>query len=661
MNHDASVLKGKSTIAYVRVSDEDSDPERQRETVRSWAEKYSITISMWFEDTAGRNSRHKSDKRQHFQEMVKVIEAGGIDAVLIDSIERLGFKDQHEFGYFIHHFRRHGVTVWSTVEGNLSAADPGSIFSNTAKTVGSSLEQAGIARRNLDKKAIDARKGLYQGGYPPFGFDVVCFEKGNEVWRVVYDGGHHRRVKVILDGSRQRYDGKGNFPAKDNGQELMVRPSIEFASRLDAVRSMFQWAATEGLSPGQIATRLNLQGIKPQVGVAWNKVVVKALLKNPVYVGFPTFNKRGQGDFVEWSDGAAKPLQTDGAAKRIRPRKTSDWIAPAVRQFESIVPQPLFDEVQKKLRAASEKHGKIRSPKVESFWLRNLLICSKCGQRMRAWNEKGWRSYFCSTYGTYGKHNHSGCRCHRVRADLIEKIVLDYLEETGKKVAVLQAAQNEIEVPKSVMDKFVQADRKYTKAWRRLRSTVASFLDEGEQLVVIGNNRIPVKKEDDRIILPEGFSPLDLFQHFTEEKRAGLMAEIARMEQEFEETFRKYNEMKSERAKNLANDEMVHLEAAIKDLQSQLEPLDQEVIVSGQESLRMLDAVDHCRRVMSGSNDRKKAEAVKAVINQIVCHFRYSDNTAANQPKSFLDKVEITPTVGDPWTYFPNGNMPARG
>ena len=531
MNHDTKVLQGKTAIAYVRCSDEKSDAERQRETIRTWTAKSGIEIKLWFEDTEGKNSRHESDKRQQFQQMMRLIETGGIDAVIIDAIERLGFQDQHEFGYFIHHFRRHGCFVWSTVEGNLSAVDPGSIFANTAKTVGSALEQANIARRNLDKKAIDARNGLYQGGYPPYGFDVVCFDRSQEVWRVVYDGGHHRRVKVAFDGTRQRYDGKGNFPAKDKGQELMLRPSIEFSARLDMVRSMFTWVATEGLSPGQVAARLTLQGIEPQVGAAWNKVVVKSLLQNPVYVGLPTFNKRGQGVFAEWSEGAAKPVQLEPGElrpKKGRRRQQTDWIAPTKAEFAAIVRPDLFNEVQRKLQVASEKHGKSRSPRVASFWLRNFLVCGKCGKAMRAWNEKGWRSYFCSTYGTYGKVNPTGCRCHRVRADLIEKIVLDYLEETGKKVAVLQAAQGEIRVPKAIVDKFTEADRKNKNAWDRLRLVVSDFLDDGEQTVELFGNRITVEKYGDEITLPEGFSELDLFEHFAAKERTDLVGRITR-------------------------------------------------------------------------------------------------------------------------------------
>lgn len=663
MNLDASFLKGKTVIAYIRVSDEDSDPERQRTTIRNWAAKQGVEIAMWFEDTVGRNPRDESEKRVQFQQMMRLIEAGGIHAVVVDSIERLGFKDQHEFGYFIHHFRNHGCIGWSTVDGNLSAVDPGAIFQNTAKTIGSSLEQANIARRNLDEKAILARRGLFQGGYPAFGFDVVCFENDSEVWRVVYDGGHHRRVKVMADGSRQRYDGKGNFPSRDKGQKLMVRPSIEFSARLDVVKSMFQWAKDEGLSPAQIATRLNLDGVKPQVGEAWNKVVVKALLQNPVYLGYPTYNKRGQGKYAEWTDGAAKPATV--APGSIRPtkgrrKKQSDWIAPPELQFPAIVEEPLFNEVQDKLKASSEKHGKTRSPKVASFWLRGILLCGKCRKPMRAWNEPGWRTYFCGTYGTYGKHNPTGCRCHRVRAELIESIVMEYLEETGKKVAVLQAVQQGGGIPPVLLENLKSAEGRNAVAWKRLKVFVAEYLEDGKQRIEVFGQMIVVEKYGDEIKMPEGFSPTDLFSHFSTKKQAELQRDIAKHKKEFEKRYQEFKELKSQLAKDRANEEMVQIEAAIKSLQGQLEPLVEEVRDSYRENMRMLDAVGLCRKVMKEGNDRRKAEAVKGVVSEVVCHFRYSDIKATNQPKSFLERVEITSTVGEPWEFFPEGNTPEK-
>ena len=80
----------------------------------------------------------------------------------------------------------------------------------------------------------------------------------------------------------------------------------------------------------------------------------------------------------------------------------------------------------------------------------------------------------------------------------------------------------------------------------------------------------------------------------------------------------------------------------------------------GREVKRKIDAVNHARKAMKGANYRQRSESLKPLIKRVVCHFRYSDVKAANQPKSFLDRVEIIPVVGDLWTYYPNGTQPGR-
>lgn len=661
MTHDPSILLGRLIVAYIRCSDEKSDAERQRTAIRTWAEKHGLIIARWFEDIEGRNSRDDAEKRLRFQEMLRLIESNSVGAVVVDAIERLGFKDNHEFGFFIHTFRQHGTIGWATVEGNLNAVDPGSIFSNTAKTVGSKIETTNIARRNLSKKILDAKQGLYQGGYPPFGFDVVCLQNTKELWRVVYDGGHHQRVKISADGTRQRYDGKGNFPSKDKGQELRILPTIELANRLGSVREMFSWVATENISPAQVATRLNLAGIKPQVGIAWNKQVVKSLLLNPAYIGFPSFNKRAGSKFYEYVGGEAQPAPVEPGRmfpKKGRRRDRKDWITTTEVQFEPIVEPKIYETVQQKLQASSEKHSHTRTPRVESFWLRNFLYCGKCGLPMRAWNETKWRSYFCSTYGLYGKENPTGCRCHRVRAEKVEGIVMEYLAETGRKAAVLQASQVSAVLEAGALEEYRVANELNLQAWRNLSEVVASFLEEGDQVINIFGNRIPVTKEMNRILLPEGWSELELYEHFTCNRQAEIKAEIAMKEAEFNELVQQFAKLKVPRAMEHSNELMSKLDQEIIALHKQLKPIDIEVQESWREVKRKIEALDFARAAMKGANYRRRSESLKQLINKIVCHFRYSDVKAANQPKSFLDRIEIFPVVGDLWTYYPDVAQP---
>ena len=110
----------------------------------------------------------------------------------------------------------------------------------------SSREQREKASRVLTGALTLARKGQFLGGYVPYGCDVVAFDaKGNEVWRVVYEG-HDKRVKVYPDGRQERFDGPRNRPPKALHETLKYRPSI-VDERVKYVKLIFKWFTTESI------------------------------------------------------------------------------------------------------------------------------------------------------------------------------------------------------------------------------------------------------------------------------------------------------------------------------------------------------------------------------------------------------------------------------
>jgi hypothetical protein len=238
---------------------------------------------------------------------------------------------------------------------------------------------------------------------------------------------------------------------------------------------------------------------------------------------------------------------------------------------------------------------------------------------------------------------------------------MDYLEETGKKVAVLQAVQQGGGIPPVVLENLKNANTRNDVAWKRLKVIVAEYLEDGEQKIEVFGQMIVIEKYGDDIKMPEGFSLSDLFTHFSSSRQADLQRDIAAKEMEFEQRYQEFKELKSQRAKDRANEEMVQIENELMSLKKRLDPLVEEVRETYRESIRMLTALSLCREMMKEGNDRRKAEAVKAIVSEVVCYFRYSEIKATNQPKSFLERVEITPQVGEPWECFPKGNTPGTG
>ena len=246
------------TVGYLRCSSDTQDTLRQREDI----ERSGLKIDQWLED---HESRDRAHKRPDFQQCLRAVQAGQVDTIVVQSLDRFGVRDAYEMGKFFSILRDHDCRLWTPAASN---SMPRMMEPSSRRTVGaltSAREQREKASRVLTGNLTLARKGNFLGGYCPYGMDVVAFDaQGNEVWRVVYEG-HDRRVKVYPDGRQERFDGKSNRPPKALHETLKYRPSI-IAERLKYVILIFTWYVTEAFPPGKIAARLNDLGVSPVFG-----------------------------------------------------------------------------------------------------------------------------------------------------------------------------------------------------------------------------------------------------------------------------------------------------------------------------------------------------------------------------------------------------------
>jgi DNA invertase Pin-like site-specific DNA recombinase len=283
--------------AYIRVSSDKQDTTRQRESVEGAAQQLGFAIDHWFQDSEGKNSRDLPHKRLAFKRMMAAVERRELRLVIVDSQDRFGTRDAAQFGSFITHFRDNGCSLFDATGRDLSADDDGAVLTTTIGALTSTREQREKGRRCLGGMVEHAKRGHYVGGYPPYGLDVVCFgSDAKEKWRSLYVG-HFDRWKVYPNGTREHYKGKDNAPKKDREDVFHYRPSND-AARLRIVKDVFHWYATEAISPRQIATRLNELKINPIFGEQWDKMKILQLLRNPVYIGRPKWNKRAGSRFV---------------------------------------------------------------------------------------------------------------------------------------------------------------------------------------------------------------------------------------------------------------------------------------------------------------------------------------------------------------------------
>ena len=590
-------------------------------------------IVEWFRDDEGKNPRDQAERRPAFQAMLKAVEAGLVNVVVVDRQDRFGVKDAYEWGKFIDFLRSHGAELWDAKGNVLSADDDVSILTGMLGAITSVREQKEKAHRNLSGKLPRAKAGEYQGGYSPYGCDVVCFgPDGEEKWRTVYVG-HFDRWKVYPDGTQERFLGKDNIPAKDSHDVLKIRPSIK-KERLDVVRQIFAWYATESISPGQIAARLNDMGVDPVMGDFWNKVKIRNFLKNPAYIGLPTFNKNGGSRFVEYVDGRLREVaKVNGRVKLGRKRAKKDFIQPDKPEYPPIIDSATWNTVQRKLDESSTRVNAIpkRAPNTSDLWLKPFLVCGHCGKPMRATRggtDQAWPSYFCGTYGTYGKNNPFGCRCHRVRHEVLERIVLKYLDETAPAVRELletvQSGNLELAAPLKGALRDLQA------SYYGLACDMLHFIDEhaGEEL-----------RQQDTLS--------GLYAVVHERMVPKIEEAIEQKEAELDRMLAAYIDLPGN-LKARARQSMEALQTEVDQLRSNLQDLSVPFRDLEAELVARRDTLDRAiaemRRDRSG---RQKAEALAGVVDKIVCFFRHTEPKVKSRyaGKSYLNAVEITPVA----------------
>ena len=623
----------KSIAAYIRVSSDKQDTLRQEKRILATEE----TISLWFRDEVGKNPRDLPEKREAFQQMLKAVQAGLICKIIVDRQDRFGVKNAHQWGKFISLLQDHDCELFDADGKNLSADDEVSILTGALGAITSTREQKEKAHRNVTSKVEKAKLGEYQGGYPPYGFDVVCFGTNKkEKWRTVYVG-KFKRLKVYPNGKKEKFDGKDNNPRKDPTDTLFVRPSIE-KDRIKWVKKIFEWYANENISPLQIASRLNQLKVDPIMG-PWESVRIRQLLSNPVYIGLPTWNKKGAARFVEYVDGKPQPVQHKKGGRK---RKTTDYIQPDKPLFKSLIDKTIWNKCQRKAESAKSSVP-FRSPKTAELWLRPFLICGHCKRPMHATTGRStkrlWPSYFCSTYNKYGRNNPIGCRCHRVRHCVLEEIVIDYLQQTHPKVVeLLKAVQTgDLKAIQPLMENVINV----AGAYYGIECDIIDFIDD----YATAADKKKAKTSD------------DLYGLIFERMRPTIEKQIADKEAQLDKMLDDFRTL-SPKLRDRINNKMEALQEEIDNLKGQLHDLRQPSANLKKELAAREKSMEKAIKTLSKDvSGRQKTEALKGVIDRIICYFRHDKH------KSYLERVDIIPVDRKTVVFesFINGTMPEPG
>jgi DNA invertase Pin-like site-specific DNA recombinase len=660
---------GERGGAYVRVSDDSQDAARQRSQIETWLSTHGLPSIQWYVDEGG--SRHKAERRPEFLRLMADVEEGKLDWVVVDSQDRFGTKHAYEHGHYLNRLISQGCELWSVAQGLLSNPDdPVAVMMGGIASLTSRREIKEKARRTLGGHVKKAERGLYQGGPPPFAFDVGIFDRqGNEKWRVVFEG-RQRRLKRYRDGTTEEYNGKDNFPSYDATDEARLTPTLDEAKRAAAVK-VFEWYADEAISFNQIARRLNKLNV-PYMGVVWRSSTVQRMLTNPIYRGVRAYGKTTQAEFYRHANGRIEEVPWHKNRPVVEKGPRTDYIVPAEEfNTEPLIPRELWERVQG--RVEQRKAPSHFAPRTSGLWLRGLLYCGRCGKPMQGYNPSqspsGRESYVCGSYMSHGgPENPTGCRRNAVRASTIESLLFDYLERTGRKIeSVLKTRNNEPLLGNLVgdlgekeeailatyrdMGRFVddsisaqaaaapkEDDPRLAKLAGVARALAKAAFDPASPHYTLGG---------DAKVQPKMVSLVELYQWVFRAMEADAREELGRKESQFDELYQAFKEIKSERARRKADAEMATLEREIDSLKAKLVPLTSRLDHLYEDLENVGDLVENAKASLEGDRNRVKAEQVRRVVSKVICHFKDTGHRG-NRPQSVLERVEIIPVEGDP-------------
>lgn len=385
-----------NTTLYLRLSRDDGDKEEsnsitgQRELLRDYLaqhpelHEYAVRIDDgWSGSTFQRPS---------FQKMIEDVKAGRTNCIVVKDLSRFGrnYLDAGEYIEKIFPFLGVRFIAVNDHYDSLGGKQSSDELIIPFKNLINEAYCRDISVKIRTQLEIKRKKGQFLGAFAAYGY-----------------------LKDEQDKNRLVVD--------------------EFAA--DIVREIFRWKL-EGISPKDIAATLNRLGVlspmeykrslgmryatpfKASAHASWSAVAVFRILKNPIYTGVLVQGKETTPSYK--------------VHKRIT-KAEADWCV-IEQNHEPIIPQTLFDSVQKVLKLDTR-----RSPDGEAVNLfSGMVFCGDCGASMvRKTVPNGGKKYvyyICSA----NKHDKTVCSAHRIRENVLEDIVCTSLKVHIQEVIDMQ-------------------------------------------------------------------------------------------------------------------------------------------------------------------------------------------------------------------------------
>ncbi len=295
-------------------------------------------------------------ERPAFKEMMKDIEDGKINCVIVKDLSRLG-RDYIETGRYLRNtFPTYGVR-FIAINDNFDTLKENNANSELAISIKSIFNDTycrDISVKTRSALKVKREKGDFVGATPVYGY-----KKSNENKNLlVIDDYPSQIVKEIFN---MKIEGVSAKQIADKLNEKGILSPIEYKKAKDLPYSK--------------------NGFGDKKNAKWSATTVIRILNDETYLGHLVQNKKGTINY-KLKDLIEKP--------------ESEWIR-VENTHDSIIKLADFDLVQKIM--ALDTRTSPHSDKVYLF--SGILVCGSCGNRMtrkiRRYKDKVYTYYFCPT------------------------------------------------------------------------------------------------------------------------------------------------------------------------------------------------------------------------------------------------------------------------
>lgn len=303
--------------------------------------------------------------RPEMMELLREVEAGQYDAVLVMDMDRLGRGNMREQGLILETFQKSGTKI-ITPRKVYDLQDEFDEEYSEFEAFMARKELKVITRRLQGGRVRSVEEGNYLGTRPPYGYQI-------------------------------KEDEKGRYLVPDPDQAPVVK-------------MIFQWYTSEHpnekIGSSKIANKLNELGYRSYTGKPWTSASVLIIIKNAVYAGRIQWKKKAS---VKSSD----PLKR----REVKTRPQSEWID-VKGKHEPLVSMDIYLKAQDILKR--KYHPPYHLEKGITNPLAGLIKCSFCGASMV------YRPY---TNQKPHIMCYKGCKNKSSRFEYIEKRLIDSLED----------------------------------------------------------------------------------------------------------------------------------------------------------------------------------------------------------------------------------------